>query len=365
MKVYIIIKHDTIGGSEKRFVGLWTNLVKQQDNRNIFLVLSQKLLNDLYCIDDFKETLKDYGNNIIIHSFSGNYFQNSVQAYRLLKRFSSPESHFHFIEFLPVISPLKSKLYFSITASNLGIYSFKGRLTQYIAALLANKIDILDPEIYKRFNKLFWFKRKNIFLTPCTYCNTDKFKIEEKKNWIVFLGIFTPIKQPLKYLKSIPAIYKKVQTLNLSDLKFFIFGTGELEAELLQEYKGDIYRNIPIKIEYISNPETILNKSKIFVSLQKFNNYPSKSLVEALSSGNLPIVTDNGHTRWIADEKFSYYVKEDFSETEIADQVFSILNLSKEEFEVKSNMAREFILENHNFAKMSNYYSEIFYSLSN
>lgn len=365
MKVYIIITQDKIGGAEKRFAGLWAQLVKNSDSNNTYyLVLSQNLLNELLEIDDLRETLKNYNSNIIIQQFSGSYIQNLKQANRFISDNNSKDCCFHFIEFFPVYFPVKAKVLFSMTASNLGIYSFIGQAFQYFGGLLATKIDILDPTIYQNFKTLFWFKKKKISLTPCTYCNTEKFIIEEKKNWIVFLGIFTHIKQPLKYLQSIPTIFNKIESLKLADLKFYILGTDGMETEMKTEIKKDIYKNIPIEILFTSNPETFLNKSKVFVSLQKFNNFPSKSLVEAMAAGNIPLVTDNGHTRLLANENFSYYVKEDFANEEIANEVFQIFSLNKDNSGAKANLARKFVLENHTLSKMCAYYSNSFYNFT-
>jgi glycosyltransferase involved in cell wall biosynthesis len=362
LKIYIIIKHDKIGGAEKRFTGLWANLVRQQGVNKYFLILSQELLEELITIDDLKDTLLAFKENIIIHKFSGGYLQNTKQAYKLINSLKSKESYFHFIEFFPAYYPLGAKLLFSITASNLGIYSAKGRVSQYLGTLFSKKVDILDPQIFKSFSSIFGFKKKNISLTPCTYCNTEKFVIEQKQNWIVFLGIFTHIKQPLKYLKSIPTIFKKIEHLNLKDLKFFLLGNDGMETEILEELKLEKYKKIPIEIKFCSNPEEYLNKSKVFVSLQLFNNYPSKSLVEALTSGNIPIVTDNGQTRLLANEDFSYYVKEDFEEEEIASVVEKVFLKSEIEFNEKSTMARNFILNNHTLTKMSDFYKDKFYN---
>jgi glycosyltransferase involved in cell wall biosynthesis len=362
LNIYIVIKPDKIGGAEKRFAGLWTSLVKQQNPNNYFLVLSQELLNELLSIDDLKNELEKYKENIIINRFWGGYFQNCLQAHNLIKRLKTKGSYFHFIEFFPAIFPFNTKLLFSITASNLSIYNIKGRVMQYFGALFSKRIDILDPEIYKSCKKIFFYKKKNVFLTTCTYCNNERFVIEEKENWIVFLGNFSHLKQPLKYLQSIPSIYKKVESLNLKGLKFLLLGNDGIEQDMHDEIKLERYNNIPIEIKFSANPEKYLNKSKVFVSLQLFNNYPSKSLVEALSSGNIPIVTDNGQTRLIANEDFSYYVKEDFEPEAIADAVYDILLKDECAFNQKSILARDFILNNHTLIKMSDYYNDKFYN---
>ena len=52
-------------------------------------------------------------------------------------------------------------------------------------------------------------------------------------------------------------------------------------------------------------------QTKIFLSLQKTNNYPSQSLLEAMASGCAIIATDVGETRRLLDETRSILIPYD------------------------------------------------------
>ena len=58
-------------------------------------------------------------------------------------------------------------------------------------------------------------------------------------------------------------------------------------------------------------PYEVLAQTKIFLSLQKTNNYPSQSLLEAMASGCAIIATDVGETRRLLDETRSILIPYD------------------------------------------------------
>ena len=53
----------------------------------------------------------------------------------------------------------------------------------------------------------------------------------------------------------------------------------------------------------VSDPSIYLMKSKIFISIQSDNNYPSQSLLEAMASENAIVASDVGETRRIVTDK--------------------------------------------------------------
>jgi len=54
---------------------------------------------------------------------------------------------------------------------------------------------------------------------------------------------------------------------------------------------------------------SVLGRSKIFVSLQSVENYPSQSLLEAMASGCAIVATDVGETRRMLDESCAIFVE--------------------------------------------------------
>ena len=222
----------------------------------------------------------------------------------------------HFVDGHPLIKT-KAKQLYSITQSSLKNLNIKGKMNLLAGALYADIVDILDPVIYKTLTNMFFFKKKNIFITANSYCDVDTFEslpFEEKKDWFVFLGRFEHLKQIDKLVEILPKIFKYLGDNFKNDLKFIFLGYGSLDQFIREKIKQDEYKNIPILIESTNAPQDILKKSKFFFSLQLNNNYPSRSLIEAMCSGNIPICTNVGQTKWLAKPQFSFYVPEHFDE---------------------------------------------------
>jgi hypothetical protein len=80
---------------------------------------------------------------------------------------------------------------------------------------------------------------------------------------------------------------------------------------------------------FTNNPHEILLTSKIVLAIQPRNNYPSKSLLEGMVCGNVPIVTDVGTSYKIANSSFSCYLQPRFSKKELAQNIYKILSLNE------------------------------------
>jgi len=230
--------------------------------------------------------------------------------------------------------------------------------------LFSNYVDVLDPTIFKTAKKWRFFDNSKISFTSCSFCNTDHYKPEVKENWVVFLGRFFQLKQVIPFVHAIPGICKKCKELKIEDVRFFILGHGEQEQEITELLQQPSYNSIPITFGFDGEPHKILNKSKVFLSLQKKNNYPSRSLIEAFSAGNVAVVTDNGETRWLAKPEFSFYVKENFNQKELIAAITEALVLSDVDFNEKSILARNFVLQNHNMEKMLSYFQSCYNKIS-
>lgn len=106
---------------------------------------------------------------------------------------------------------------------------------------------------------------------------------------------------------------RKVRDIDILMLARFVDGKGydllESIDEHLRPYNAHFCGFGPRRIDTpnaevykADRPFDLLGRSKIFLSLQKGNNYPSQSLLEAMASGCAIIATDVGETRKILDE---------------------------------------------------------------
>ncbi len=92
-----------------------------------------------------------------------------------------------------------------------------------------------------------------------------------------------------------------------SGLVVHICGSGPLEAEIRRDFAAITGHRV--QIQYEPDPFRILLRSKVFVSLQVVENYPSQSLLEAMACGCAIIATDVGLTRQLLDEDCAILIR--------------------------------------------------------
>jgi glycosyltransferase involved in cell wall biosynthesis len=120
---------------------------------------------------------------------------------------------------------------------------------------------------------------------------------EVKRPWVVFLGRFVSIKNPLLLIDAIPAVLDQ-----FPETHFYFLGSGDLQDEMERQVQASRVSEY-VTIRFEPEPAQILNESSIFVSLQSEENYPSQSLLEAMACANAVVATDVGETWRLVNEK--------------------------------------------------------------
>ena len=369
--VHYIIPTVNIGGAEKRFIEIWCYLQSLQQEFDLRLIISKQLHEVLLEQPVLYAKLRPYENRISIFEIDTSLpvirFQKAL--YEFVKKHSKKEDILHFILYFPTyVFPLQhDNTLYSLTESSLDNVNIKGRLLYLLNIFRSRYSDILDPVVHKQVQGYFFFKRKSIKHTPGSFTDTDFFKPAgnyQKSNSFVFLGRFFYVKQVVDLLKAVPAICEKLHEAGFHDFRFIFLGYGQQQQEMLEILQQPVYKNLPVEVRFSNAPEKILAGSKVFFSVQLRNNYPSKSLLEAMSAGNIPLVTDVGTTRLIADPAFSYYVPEQFSANDISKQLISILSLSREAQEEKMKAAREFVINRFSINTSAAYYLDLYRNLA-
>ena len=368
--VYYIIPTTGIGGAEKRFIELYCYLQQNEKQFDFRLIISEKLYSDIKDIPEIYKVLQPLESKIIRYNIdmTGSILRSQKELYSFVCEHTSTNDILHFILSFPTfIFPLKhKKTIYSLTESSLQNVNIKGRLLYMINALRAKYIDILDPAVHKKIGQYFFFKRKRILLTAGSFVDSNVFKPlpdHKKENWFVFLGRFFFVKQVVELLHTLPEVCRKLDASGITGYKFIFLGFGQQGNEILSIMREPEYRDLPIEIKMTYTPEDVLARSKVFFSLQLHNNYPSKSLLEGMAAGNIPLVTDVGATRNIAHPAFSYYVPEIFSATDIGSQLVNILSLDDEALQLKMKAAREFVIENFHIGASAGYYTSLYKKL--
>jgi len=362
--VYIIISTIGIGGAEKRFSELWLNMQARGYN-NVKLVLPKITLDKLAKTKEFSKT-KQYSENIIVLNWSGgSYIAKRKMLINFVDEHKNKNPIFHFIMDYPLLLNIFSNkcIIYTYASTNFKELNYKGKISVFFALLESNIIDMLDPRLTKMVKKYFFWKRDKILNTPSSFVDTNNYyshPYRNKKNWLVFLGRFEPVKQVIKYVKAIPYIDRELRKEGYSDHKFFLLGNGSQKAELESLLSSKEFKKIDIQVGFEKLPLKIFSQSKIFFSLQKYSNYPSKSLLEALACGNIPIVTDNGDSRKIANHRFSYYVPENFTSDDLTKHCVKILSLSETEWESKYKIIKLHLEDNFSIFNNVQYFMNIY-----
>jgi len=94
-------------------------------------------------------------------------------------------------------------------------------------------------------------------------------------------------------------------------LDVHVRGSGPSAAEIQQQF--DALSGHRCTLGQVNDPFALLARSKIFVSLQERENYPSQSLLEAMASECAIVATDVGSTRQLLDERCAILIERNSS----------------------------------------------------
>lgn len=359
--VSLVLPGVDIGGVEKRLVYFWL-YSKLQNKTGLKLLLSFQLFEKLKLQPDLFR-LREFESDITFIDFSNSTLRQ-ILLYSKIRR-SNKKATFHFIIYYPFFSLNHNNIY-TIVTNSLKHYNFIAKVSIFLSILLSKKVDVLDPTLHKKLQKYFFFKKNAITLTSNSFVIINERQLVpflQRDNIISFLGRFSPEKQVIEFINSIPNINNALSRIGIQNVKFKIYGYGPL-GEKVYQLVHTLQNNINIEVNKSNDPQSDLAKSKVLVSLQKFSNYPSRSLLEGLGTGNIVIVTDCGDTRRIALPEFSFYVPEKFSDKNLVDQFILLFSLTSDKQKTISELGKNFVINNFTIKKMADYYYKI-YGLQN
>jgi glycosyltransferase involved in cell wall biosynthesis len=285
---FLLITGKDFGGMELRFARLISHLMKENENIS------------LYCTADARNVIDRLGIKILdgkchvldFPSGSSALLRKVFRLFGLFRFFVAllltniRQVHFAFnpgwlILFYSYISHWLPKYSFSIADSRLG-FSRK-LLRKCIRNAVA--VDCLSHPIktYAESACIVVNDKDKIVGSPCSFSDYSKVVHSEKRD--IDVAMIARFSKEKGYDLLADAIS------GLGNVNVHACGFGDLPPEMpnARIYKTD-------------SPYVILARSKIFVSLQKHDNYPSQSLLEAMASGCAIIATDVGETRRLLDE---------------------------------------------------------------
>lgn len=213
----------------------------------------------------------------------------------------------------------------------------------------ATRLDCLSENIARNVTTLFKLVPP-IEVSPCSFTDYTKSFVAEKKDFDVVLM------SRLCEGKGLELFFDSLMCLKKSDFsigKIGIFGGGPLHDYVqarIQEFPS-----MDIEFGYASNPFDILSRTKIFLSLQEKENYPSQSLLEAVSCGAMIVATDVGETYRIVSDEVGYRVPP--NATALADKlVVALTRLRMNQFDWVESVKR--VREVHTVERFSAYFTD-------
>ena len=225
-------------------------------------------------------------------------------------------------------------------------------LIMYFNGILSNKIDCLYPTAKKILERIF--KQKNVSITPCSLPFLNKYltfgRNAQKERVIVFAGRLIEAKNPMSLIETARILRNDLENANY---RVLICGAGPLEGAI-KDYINQNNLHSVVRFLGPQNMFDILPKARIFCSLQKRENYPSQSLLEAIACGCYCIATNVGNTKALIKESFGTLINNDMEELKNA--LLYAISLFDKEHEKILKSATEFAEKNFNPEKAIQHY---------
>ncbi|PWE00334.1 glycosyltransferase [Marinilabilia rubra] len=227
--------------------------------------------------------------------------------------------------------------------------------SQYYVLRHAQLLDFLSPSLPDEYFQALGEKhfRGQLVVTPNSFIDyTRYYSAPQKQPWVVFLGRLEPVKNPMLFLKAVKIFqdkYPKVQA------RFFVMGTGAMLSEMQQYVEKYQLRDVEFTGLH-QRPWDVLQKSSVFASLQKGENYPSQSLIEAMACENGIVATDVGNTRRLVTEKDGFLITE--TPEIIADVFYTLLSKPTIRKEFGTN-ARKKVMAEHTLERFVEWFDAL------
>lgn len=253
-----------------------------------------------------------------------------------------------------IVSVMNPELKEMATARVLGIDV--GYYAYLLALRKCDTIDALSPGIRHKLVQS-GVDRNKIQTAPCSFIDYTRFRpSEDKKDWVVFAARLVDVKNPLLFVKAIPLILEVEPSL-----QFFILGQGPLEKDV-RDMIGRSNIQSSVTLRYEPDISATLSLSKVFASVQRYENYPSQSMLEAMACGNAVVATDVGETWRLVDETVGILVPPD--PRQVAEAVIYLFRNPQLLTSLGYN-ARQKVLKEHTKAKFVSYMAEVYDSTLN
>jgi glycosyltransferase involved in cell wall biosynthesis len=287
------------GGVERRFLTV-ANAISEKKDAECYLISSQSFVQELSETRATKISLKNRGLLPKIFEVVRILRRNRIKKLHIA---SNPSLLSAGIALLGKAAGIKVSQS-SVDSSKVKKeqFPFLSRLAYIATYRFVHRVDFLSDAILKTHKKLFGVVQSKSRVSECSFLASNVEKVEETDRDIdlCFVARLVP-------LKGIELLFDALSE-TASPLNVHICGDGPMRYYI--KSRTDVIENHNIYVGYCENPIETLSRSKVFLSLQAYNNYPSQSVFEAIKSGCLVVATDVGETRKILNEENSILIKD-------------------------------------------------------
>jgi glycosyltransferase involved in cell wall biosynthesis len=195
-----------------------------------------------------------------------------------------------------------------------------------------------------------------IRVAPGSSVDTARFRpAPAKRPWVVFSGRLIEEKNPALFIEACGLVAGRLRGTQ-PDLRFFVLGDGPLRADV-ERLIGRHGLQPLVRVGWLERVEPVLGEARVFVSLQRTDNYPSQALLEAMACGLAVVATDVGSTGKIVDGTVGRRVQAD--PAAVADAVVELL-ANPAQAEAMGRRARERVIRDHSMEAYLDYMERLY-----
>ena len=218
-----------------------------------------------------------------------------------------------------------------------------------LTARFSKYVDCLSPQIKDDLGVFLERRYENKFLvSPCSFTEPRPLQARRRRDIdVALIARMVPWKGHSLLRDALIALARTGD----APLQVHICGSGPLEVEITSNFAAVAGHEIHVHFE--SDPFELLMRSKVYVSLQDVENYPSQSLLEAMASGCAIIATDVGLTRLLLDESCAILIQRD------AEQLATALRRLLRQDSLRAELgcsARAVVDSRHTIARFADYF---------
>lgn len=228
----------------------------------------------------------------------------------------------------------------------------KSMLTRVLIELLVRHSKRIDW-LYSYYSEKWTNCYAKSTVTPCSSTDYAEFGLDgTKENILLFSGQLIKEKQPILALN---AIMRNKDIIKRESYRVVFLGDGYLRKEL-ERRVVDSNMGSYVQILTVNNTADIVKRTKIFLSVQGEENYPSQSFLEAISAGCIVVATDVGDT-WKLGYKTVILVENCLS------ALTEGIRIAIERYELLSHYAfesRQELQNEHSLQRSADYYARFY-----